>query len=178
MSDFAGPVRSGTSIAFAPDGKLYVTELKTILGQPSDVLFQADPVTGNEISGAQLSDFAGPVRSGTSIAFTPAGGLYVTELKTILGQPSDVVFQADPVTGNEISGAQLADFAGPVRGETSITFAPDLATTAVSEPSSVALIVAFLAGFGVVRFRAHRRGARLRGHLGEACAAPPSEKRS
>jgi hypothetical protein len=125
-----------------------------------------------------LSDFAGPVRSGTSIAFTPAGGLYVTELKTILGQPSDVVFQADPVTGNEISGAQLADFAGPVRGETSITFAPDLATTAVSEPSSVALIVAFLAGFGVVRFRAHRRGARLRGHLGEACAAPPSEKRS
>ena len=94
-----------------------------------------------------------------SLALVPkhalAGGLYVTELETILGQPSGVLFRADPVTGSEISGAQLSDFAGPVRSETSIAFAPDLATTAVPEPSSVGLIVAFLTGFGVVRFRAH-----------------------
>ena len=106
------------SLALVPKhalaGGLYVTELETILGQPSGVLFRADPVTGSEISGAQLSDFAGPVRSATSIAFAPDGKLYVTELEMqFLGQQQRSCSGPIHVTGSEISWCPVERFHSP-----------------------------------------------------------------
>jgi hypothetical protein len=160
VTTFGETVLGKTSIAFSPDGRLYATELATVGGKASDIIFQIDPATGAEIAntGNYVTTFGVAVAKETSIAFSPDGKLYVTELATIGGKASDIIFQIDPATGAEIAGTgnYVTTFGATVANKTSIAFSPDLNITAVPEPQSFTLMVALLAGFGLTRFRLPR----------------------